>query len=418
MVANKRIVYNEKSAPDVFGVVYRPVEQFSNEARTPVVLRANAGDCLVIKLVNGRQRRSSISLGQLVFDPQRAYGAAIGYDYDSTIAPGGGKRYEYYVDRELGVALALNLGDIDSARRGAFAAVVVEPPGSQYFRPGLDEPLPQGGLGVQADIVTEGVRTREFVALFSDEDRRIGQSAMPYPADVERFAGINYSDEPLSLRGLKSAPGNVFKSALWGDPRHVVQVPAGQPLTFRVAAPWGEQVHVPTLEGHRYPQEPGFVGSEELFNDVLAPGMSLDLHFVGGAGGDIHATGDYLFLDRRQPFLEFGLWTLLRVTDGDGARPDPVNISYANVVPQGNGSKVVQVKGRNGIRPAGDFAPSVTVYDGALVNGSCQGVMLGTAKVNAGSGDWRFAESLASVPAQLCIQSPGGGAAVVPLEAG
>ncbi|RMH22043.1 MAG: hypothetical protein D6696_04255 [Acidobacteria bacterium] len=411
VIRDSRIVYNELAAPDRTGVVYRLRDFPSGEARTPLVLRANAGDCLVLALRNERSKRSSISVGELIADPQRSAGSAVGFNYDSTVAPGQTRIYRYYADAELGIVGALNLADVDSVERGAFAAIVIEPEGSQYFRPGKNEPLPAGGWGVQADIVTDGVRTREFVALFSDQDRRIGQNAMPYPEEVENFNGINYSSEPLALRDMKNRPADVFKSAMWGDPRHVVTVPAGTPLVYRVAQMWGNQAHVPTLEGHRWLLEPGMPGSEQLYNDVLVPGMCLNFNFVGGAGGDIQAPGDYLFLDRRQPFLEGGLWNILRVTgDGTSGAPDRVSIFYTDTHPAAGGT-VLKVKGQNSIRPAGDFASPVTVHSGGVNGGQCTGPVLGTATVNPGSGRWTFRTTVSALPSEVCVSSPGGGAA-------
>ncbi len=412
VVDDSSIIYNEVTARDNGGVSYSLRGGDSKQSRTPLVVRANAGECLRVKLKNRRRARSSISFGEMLFDPQRSYGAAIGYNYDSTVGPGLSRVYEFYADSELGIVIGLNLGDIDSVERGAFAGAVVEPAGSQYFRPGTTEPLPSGGAGVQADILTDGLITREFVALFSDEDRRIGQSAMPYPVAVERFAGINYSHEPLDIRGLVSEPAEVFKSDLWGDPRHVVTVPAGTPLTYRVAQPWGNQTHVPTLEGHRWPLEPGMEGSEQVFNDVLIPGLSLNLHFVGGAGGDIQEPGDYLFLDRRQPFLEYGLWNILRVTERDGASggTDTVRILDLEATAEGS-TTILSLSGVNGVRPAGDTVSAVVVHEGGVTDGECHGRAIGKAEVDLGSGEWTFSQSVNPMPEEVCIRSLGGGVA-------
>lgn len=404
-VSDVRIVYNDLAASDRFGVAYHPGNRLSDAARTPLVLRANAGDCLRVNVRNSRRERGSFSLGELLFDPQRSYGTAIGYNFDSTIRPGWHKRYEYYADQELGLVLGLNLSDPLSVQRGAFAGVVIEPAGSLYRRPGTSEPLPNGGMGVQADIVTDGVIKREFVALFSDEDRRIGQNTMPYPVSVQRFAGLSYAQEPLDLRGRLSDPASVFQSSLWGDPRYVVTVPAGTPLVFRVGQPWGNQTHVPTLEGHRWLLEPRMAGSEQVYNDVLLPGMSLNLEFVGGAGGDLEAPGDYLFLDRRQPFLEYGLWMLVRVTD-DGRSGGSDSVAILDLE---TSQDTYVLRGRNGLRPAGDTAPWVRVFAGDARGGTCTGRYLGRARVNQGSGAWQIRQPLASMPASVCVQSTAGG---------
>lgn len=414
------LVYNDLSAVDSNAVVYQLHGRTSRQARTPMVLRANTGECLRIDLRNARRSRGSISLGEMVFDPQRSYGSAVGYNYDSTALPGWTKRYEYYADRELGLVLGLNLANIDTLPRGAFAGVVVEPEGSEYFRPGSDDPLPAGGVGIQADIVTDGVLSREFVALFNDEDRRIGQNAMPYPEAVQRHAGISYATESLDLRARITRPSEVFKSELWGDPRHVVTVPAGTPLVYRVGQPWGEQVHVPTLEGHRFLLEPEMPGSEQLYNDVLIPGLTLNLHMVGGAGGDIQAAGDFLFLDRRQPFLEFGLWNILRVTDdGSSGATDTITLlEFTTQAEKREGAAdgtVLELLGKNSIRPAGDTARVVVVHAGSAVGSACRGRVLGRANVDPGSGEWHLSRTVAHLPEALCVRSSGGGVLNVPV---
>jgi FtsP/CotA-like multicopper oxidase with cupredoxin domain len=420
VINDASIIYNELSAPDNNAVVYQLHGRTSTKARTPMVMRANAGECLRVDLRNARRSRSSLSLGELLFDPQRSYGSAVGYNYDSTALPGWSKRYEYYADRELGLVLGLNLANVDTLARGAFAGVVVEPAGSEYFRPGSDEPLPAGGVGIQADVVSDGVLRREFVALFNDEDRRIGQNAMPYPVGVERFAGINYAHEPLDQRDMLNRPSEVFKSAMWGDPRYVVEVPAGTPLVYRVGQPWGEQIHVPTLEGHRFYLDPDMPGSEQVYNDVLIPGVSRDFYFVGGAGGDIHAAGDYLFLDRRQPFLEFGLWNILRVTDGSSVvgSGGSDSIAILDFVTSADkvGGTVLEIVGRNSIRPAGDTAEAVGVYAGGPVGSACRGRLLGRTEVDPGSGEWRFSRTVSVLPSALCVRSTGGG--VLEMEVG
>jgi len=415
-VTDAAIIYNDLQIADTAGVTYQPLSDVDDEVRTPLVLRVNAGECLRVHLTNQRSVRSSLSLGELPADPQRSYGSAIGLNYDSTVAPGETRTYEYAADKELGLVIGLNLGDPDSIERGAFAGVVVEPAGSEYFRPGSGDPLPQGGIGVQADILAGGqggLLTREFVALFNDQDRRIGQNAMPYNVDVDLFSGINYSREPLALRGIASNPAQVFSSPVWGDPRHVVDVPAGTPLYYRVAQPWGHQMHLPTLEGHRYRLEPYLDGSEEVFNDVLAPGMSYNMWFSGGAGGDIAAPGDYLFLDRRQPFLEAGLWNILRVTDTAAAavpRADRVTIADLRSSNDGR-TDWLEVEGRLGIRPAGDTAGAIRVYAGPNQNGRCTGPLIGAAQVDRGSGRFLFRKPMVRMPSEVCVLSSGGGRA-------
>jgi hypothetical protein len=322
------------------------------------------------------------------------------------VAPGATRTYEYYADKELGLTLALNLGDADSIAIGGYGGVVVEPTGSTYRSPGTLLPLPGDGAGIQADIVKDGLAGREFVALFLDGESTISQDHMPYPDATIVTTAISYAAEPLSLRNFIADPANVFSSVLWGDPRNVVTVPQGASLTFRLGAVWAEMPHVATLEAHRYRQEPGMSGSEVIYGDVLSPGMSLNAAFLGGAGGDLQATGDYLFLDHSQLFLQGGLWNLVRVTDAAGghlAANDNITITSAEV---GRGKTILH--GFVGTKPAGDTVGRLGVFNGAEAGGKCTGERIGVAQVDRGSGLWQF-DLGAQAPQQLCLQSPGGG---------
>jgi manganese oxidase len=411
-IADTTIIFNN-ALPGEPGVAYFLNGDPITDTRTPMVVRVNKGECLQINLTNQRAtKRSGFSVGELLFDPQRSYGTAIGFNHDSTVAPGATRTYEYYADKELGLILALNLADSDSLARGAWGGVVVEPEGSTYRSPGTLNPLPGGGAGIQADIVKNGLATREFVALFMDAEDELNQDRMPYPPAPEFTNSVSYSNEPLSLRNFLLDPANVFRSALHGDPRHVVTVPKGASIIYRAGSPWAETAHLPTLEGHRYRQEPGMAGSEVLFNDVLAPGMTLNMEFLSGAGGDLQAPGDYLFLERAQNFLQTGLWNILRVTDpaAGGAIVATDTVTVTGVDRRGGKTTL---RGFVSTKPAGDTVGRLALFEGVENKGRCAGKRIGTIRVNRGSGRWQH-ELGAQAPAHVCLQSPGGGVASGP----
>ncbi len=276
--------------------------------REPLVLRVNAGEVLEIDLTNKLNQRASISVSELLFDPQGSYGPAIGYNADSSTLPGETRTYRFYADRELGSSFFLNLANVYSLGDGAFGGIVVEPADSVHLDPYTGAPLTSG---LAANIIAPGGNFREFVTLFHDVDQVIGQSRMPYPRKVEGFTGINYAAERLHDRRMTDAPAQVFSSVEHGDPRLVFESHDGDAVTFRVAAPWAEQMHTFALEGHRWPLDPGMTGSEQIYANILSPGYTFDAPLVGGAAGP----GDHLFQDGRLPFLEAGLWGILGVEE-------------------------------------------------------------------------------------------------------
>lgn len=280
--------------------------------REPLILRVNEGEVLEVALRNRLTTRAGFSAGELLFDPNGSYGAAIGYNRDSTVAPGDVRMYRYFADRELGTTFFLNLANVESLANGGFGGLIVEPERAVYLDPYSGRRIE---TGAEADIVAPSGNFREFVTLFTDNDPVIGQSRMPYPRDVSGFTGINYRAERLADRGLADQRSQVFSSVVHGDPSLVFEAHPGDPVRFRVAAPWAEQMHVFSVEGHRWLLEPRMRGSEQVYSRLLAPGYSFDAPLVGGAGGDIQATGDYLVQDARLPFLEAGLWGLFSVVE-------------------------------------------------------------------------------------------------------
>ncbi len=143
----------------------------------PLVIRANAGDCLRVTLHNdlpdgqlhldlgvGHRPEPGSTSGNVIYDPLQSYGAAIGYDPDTTVAPGSTRLYSYYVDKELGTNLVLNMGNESSWRAGAYGALIAEPTGSSYADPETGQPLQSG---IFADIFPgRGSPFRENVTIF------------------------------------------------------------------------------------------------------------------------------------------------------------------------------------------------------------------------------------------------------------
>lgn len=276
----------------------------------PLVLRVAAGECLEVQLRNNLSDRAGFNLALLPFDPQGSYGAAIGYNPDSSVGQNETRLYRFYADRELGTAVLLNLATPRTLPKGAYGAVIAEPAGATYTHPVLGTPL---SAGIYAEVSAPSGAFRELALLFQDDDPRIGLDHMPYPVDVEGLNAISYSASPLALRGLNVDRSRVFDSSLFGDPKLLARVPAGKAMRLRVAQPWGEQGHVFSLGGHAWPLEPNVPGADRIYARNLLPGVAFEAVLVGGAGGRLDSPGDHLISDHRQPFTEGGLWGILRV---------------------------------------------------------------------------------------------------------
>jgi len=248
----------------------------------PLVIRANAGDCLRVTLHNDLPTdnftwtwgkgtsRAGFNVGNVIFDPQQSYGAAIGFDPDTTVAPGSSRLSSYYVDMETGTNLVLNLGNESTLINGAYGAVIAEPTGASYFDPVTNQPQLSGISSIIRLANNETVpstgetqsKFREFVSLYSDREPLLGHSIMSYYLDddhsyMDYQAQSITAEEGVSLTNINlwqamsdAAIGCVNAQAATGSPATctstsgttaadpttpVFQAKAGDPVRWRIA---------------------------------------------------------------------------------------------------------------------------------------------------------------------------------------
>jgi hypothetical protein len=87
----------------------------------------------------------------------------------------------------------------------------------------------------------------------------------------------------------------------------VLDARAGDPVRIHVAAPYSEQAQVFSVEGHRWPEEPGLAGTPWRSSQAVAGGEALTFRLDGGAGGPDRLAGVYAWEDHRLPYAEAGL---------------------------------------------------------------------------------------------------------------
>ena len=297
----------------------------------PLVIRANAGECLRVTLHNdlptdhftwtwgSGSTRAGFNIGNVIYDPQQSYGAAIGYDPDTTVAPGSSRLYSYYVDKELGTNLVLNMGNESSWRSGAYGALIAEPTGSTWSNPVTGDTL-DGQSGLAADIhLPNGSAFREFTTIFSDREPLLGHDIMEYYLDSDH-SYLDYSEESLTQRegdNLTDIPLWQAKSdsvAAGADPATpTFEAKAGDPVRWRFADATGDDPVSFQIAGHSFPLDHGLTGSQIIEARTLLPGETFDAYLVHGAGGATQATGDYEYNVGRDPIIKSGDWGIFRV---------------------------------------------------------------------------------------------------------
>jgi hypothetical protein len=359
---NKDIVYNAKTGDhDPAGAMYvltadEAAVRDGSKPTEPLFIRANAGDCLKVTLTNKlpqdglpahtgdvplpadapfpRGNRVSMHAAMVEYNPTRADGATVGYNFDQTVAPGRSITAFWYVGEALAgtTATLADFGDRRGHRHhGLFGGLLVEPKGSTWSDPATGAPLTSGAGAAAVVRWTDAGGTaqvyREHAIDWEDglNLRTASGAAVPAANEVDDpydlgNRGVNYRTERFAPRLAKdSAVSNVFSSAVHGDPATpVLRAYAGDPFKLRLLSSSDRgRAHTFVLSGHGWNYQPADPSSTVVSaHGLLLAGHAVSRLLVGGAGGPRRTTGDFLYRDGNQSNqTNAGLWGLLRVHD-------------------------------------------------------------------------------------------------------
>lgn len=294
---------------------------------SPLVLHVGVGDCVTLDLTN-RLTDDDVSLhaDMLAYDPLDAAGIAVGRNPGSALAPGETRSFTYFAHPEIGETTAMlrDRADVTSGPgQGLYGAIVVGPPGATYLDPLSGRDLGSESAWAVNVVPVEGHPYRDFTLFLQDDDATLGTHRMPYLAGVSGVSALNYQHEPLADR-LDSDPDTalLFRSDVHDDPSTpLLDTVVGDAVRIHVLVPWSEQAQVFSVEGHRWPFEPGRAGTTLLSSVTIGGLEAVTLHLDGGAGGRAALVGDFLYGDHREPYREAGLWGLFRVRPRDDRGP-------------------------------------------------------------------------------------------------
>jgi FtsP/CotA-like multicopper oxidase with cupredoxin domain len=275
----------------------------------PLVLHVNVGDCMEIRLRNETEAPVSLHADLLAYDP-----AAAG-----PVLPDAVGGYTFFTHPEVGETAALlrDTGNmLEHPRMGLYGAIIVGAPGTRYSHRVTGEDLGVGASWAVDAHPVSGPPYRDFALFLQDEDEVIGTAQMPYHEQVHGLVGLNYGKEPLARRLVANKdPARLFRSAVHGDPAApLLEAFAGDRVRLHLFVPFSEQAHVFSLEGHRWPLEPGRRGTDMRSSLQLGGLAATTIYLVGGA---TQAPGDYVYGDHREPYRDAGLWGIFRVHSPD-----------------------------------------------------------------------------------------------------
>jgi manganese oxidase len=431
----------------------------------PLILRANAGDCINITLEN-RVPTDALNIGssslgipintshevglhpQLVsFDVTLSNGVNAGKNPPLTITPGNSGGYTWYagnieVDAGGNVQhIPVEFGSIPLTPSdplmqhpfGLLGALIIEPQGTSWRAD--DNARASATVCSGTSGCTAGnMLFREFVVIVQDDVSSVrqttGTDGETESTPIPYSRAINYRTEPLDYRfadpawlenlNINSPLGvgrALSNSLVLADPQTPIFVAtANTPLRFRMVHPAGINEQVFTLHGHVWQEEPYVNGSKEIGRNPLSQsqgsrdGFGANVAFdaviekAGGAGG---VPGDYLFRTFIANVFQNGMWGLLRVAP---PTQDVVTITrFSN--PKVTKGRVL-IAGTTTVDPnTGRMADRVTIFD-TTKGGNKE---LGQAEVDKLSGVWPRNGQPFSAPGtvtSIMVRSAGNGQTV------
>lgn len=335
----------------------------------PLILRANAGDCIVVNLTNALDPTSQVFKEKfamappfnspifptkmsgvvglhpqlLSYDSARSNGMNIGWnrkDQPDQLAKFGQPpvQYQWYAGKieTVGGSLtytpvefgSLNLFPSDQVFQnfnGLFGQMIIEPAGSTWkCGDNAVDCDPSGGAppttrAAATVTLPDATKFRDFAVMISDDIRIAG---------VDPAGAVNYRTEPKDFRysgnGTTDFSCMLSNQLVNSDPQTpIFTAEVGDKARFRFAHPFGTGTsQVLVLNGHVWQRNPYKNDSKEMGNNSLSQWIgSRDNHgstdhfdlMVDKAGGEGGQAGDYLYSVFVPIQAKNGAWGIFRV---------------------------------------------------------------------------------------------------------
>jgi len=377
------IVFNSRGSKlqNKLGIMYVQTSDLSGgklKAGVPVeplILRANAGDCIQINLTNGIAQNSAVlnttfALPEpftgtvfphnassyiglhpqlLSYDGATSSGLNVGWNREGiatatqTIPFGKTKTYTWYagkVERDSSGTMqytpvefgALNLFPSDiffQNPQGLYGSMIIEPANTTSVTTDANS---RRSATVK---LSDGTQFREFALMIGDSVAINGNNT----------GAVNYSSEPWSFRYQNNITGDFscmlsnqlgFGGAPVGEPQTpILTAQIGAKVRFRMTHPFGTGTsQVFSLHGHVWQRNPYINNGTQLGNNILSQWIgSRDNHgssdhfeiMIDKAGGEGGQAGDYLYSVFVPTQARDGAWGLFRV----GTVKDPKSSNAA-----------------------------------------------------------------------------------------
>ncbi len=295
----------------------------------PLVIRANAGDCIEMRFTNLLPEHLEASAFQLEtktdiagyhihlvkFDTIVSDGAANGWN---NIA--GARKYETLIERffantELrAVFFHDHLFANSHQQHGVFGSLIIEEAGATFHDIRTGNEIRYGTKAVIKR--RDGTSFREFAlfvhdfALLFDKDGcPLNPPEVPGSHDDPGVMGINYRSEPMRERLKRhNAPAYIFSSLIHGDPATpILETYPGDEMVIRLLDGAHEEQHAFNLTGMSWKKEIADPLSPDTASQTIGISEAFNIRITKN-----YAPGDYLYYFGGIDDAWLGLWGIIR----------------------------------------------------------------------------------------------------------
>lgn len=298
----------------------------------PLVIRANAGDCIEFRTTNllpeyleatpFQLRTRTDIVGHHVhlvkFDTIVSDGAANGWN---NIA--GARQYQTLVERFFAeeelrtVFFHDHLFANSHQQHGMFGAMIIEEAGATFHDVKTGKEI---SAGTKAVIKRrDGSAFREFALFFHDfallfdkDGKPLNPPEVPGSHDDPGVMGINYRAEPMRERlKKKEDPAYVFSSLVHGDPATpILETYPGDEIMIRLLDGAHEEQHVLNIAGMSWNKEVIDNHSPKVASQTIGISEAFNIHITKP-----YQPGDYLYYSGGIDDAWLGMWGIIRAYD-------------------------------------------------------------------------------------------------------
>ena len=363
------IIYNNQGWHDPEGRIFVLKEDeeavlSGKKEPEPLVIRANEGDCIEVRLTNKlpleiggnafqlktETTEAGYHIHLVKFDTITSDGSANGWNNDSSAIPDDTLIERFYADTELRtVFFHDHLFASVHQQHGLFGALIIEPANSTYHNPVTGEEINSGNKAVIRTVGKPSFRefvlaVHDFALLFDKEGNPLNPPPYPNSQDDPGVMAINYKCEPFQFR--TGDPAYVFSSFVHGDPvTPLLETYEGDPIRIRLFQGSHEEQHSFNLHGLRWHKEPTDMRSPLVQSQTLGVSEAFNFEI-----NEHYTKGDYLYYFGAIDDLWLGLWGILRAYGEEVSHLLPL----INKLPPAKRTEELPVK-------TGDFPPKAII---------------------------------------------------------